>query len=285
MIDDYSKNGNKSGIEYNGSCKATVLEEKNWQNNLVSIENQIIFIDEESEFVKTKEFAEAINHSSNYFVIINREDLQQLSISVEEIYELKASGKRHTLKKYYQNTNLLYGKNKKLKKRDLILLLFVEDSTAGFEFYKRLLTPIGIQCLSTYGRTKIVNTVNDIISNINTNVLIIADGAVFGSEIEKLIALQETRNNMLICLPESFEWLILKSGLIKDIMSLDKESVSQSIDSTLYISWEDFFTKYLIEKTQGTQFEYSKKKINENYLIQENGDKILLTIESLFKNM
>ena len=41
----------------------------------------------------------------------------------------------------------------------------------------------------------------------------IADGAAFGSEMEKLMRLIKGYPNIALYLPESFEWLILKSGV------------------------------------------------------------------------
>ena len=68
-------------------------------------------------------------------------------------------------------------------------------------------------------------------------------------------------------LPESFEWLILKSGQIdgkavQDIL----EHPENFIESQKYFSWERFFTALLVEYTQNSYFRYSKSKLNEVYL-------------------
>ena len=60
-----------------------------WRRDLADIENSIVFIDEDSAFMKTHEFAHAARHSSNYYVLIAREALPQLPYSVDEIYGLK----------------------------------------------------------------------------------------------------------------------------------------------------------------------------------------------------
>ena len=54
------------------------------------------------------------------------------------------------------------------------------------------------------------------------DILLIADGAAFGPEIAEAAALLR-RKNIKLFLPESFEWLVLKSGLfnskhIKDML-------------------------------------------------------------------
>lgn len=44
----------------------------------------------------------------------------------------------------------------------------------------------------------------------------IADGAAFGSEIEKVLEVIGQREQMALYLPESFEWLILESDVLND---------------------------------------------------------------------
>jgi hypothetical protein len=82
-----------------------------------------------------------------------------------------------------------------------------------------------------------------------------------------------------LCLPESFEWLILKSGLIK-AENIDSvlENPSEFIESAKYFSWENFFEAYLIENTIGTPFQYAKREINATYLKKANLEKIIAEI-------
>lgn len=47
-------------------------------------------------------------------------------------------------------------------------------------------------------------------------VVVIADGAAFGSEIEKVLEVIGQREQMALYLPESFEWLILESDVLND---------------------------------------------------------------------
>ena len=53
-------------------------------------------------------------------------------------------------------------------------------------------------------------------------VLVIADGAAFGSEMERVTELMKLRNDIYLYLPESFEWLILQSGPVakENLMAL-----------------------------------------------------------------
>ena len=62
----------------------------------------MVFIDEGYEEIRSAEFAGAVKNSDNYYVIFNRESLHDLPYSVDEIYEIKTSGKFHTFKKILQ---------------------------------------------------------------------------------------------------------------------------------------------------------------------------------------
>ena len=80
-----------------------------------------------------------------------------------------------------------------------------------------------------------------------STVLVIADGAAFGPEIERVLSLKKARN-LILYLPESFEWIILNSELLKnnDINSVLTDP-SEYIDSEKYFSWERFFTALLTD--------------------------------------
>ena len=72
----------------NNECVAiplVVLTDDNWQSRLSETENSFIFIDEENKFVYSNEFANAVKHNSNYFIIFTRHEkrLDQLSYSVD----------------------------------------------------------------------------------------------------------------------------------------------------------------------------------------------------------
>ena len=133
----------------------------------------------------------------------------------------------------------------------------------------------GIECFSCGANSAIFNWLKE---HKDRKVLVIADRAAFGSEIDRVLKLQSSANFKL-CLPESFEWLVLKSGLIRtgDI-TLILETPSDFIESSEYFSWENFFEKYLIENTVTTPFQYAKHEINPIYLIKENSERIIAEV-------
>lgn len=82
--------------------------------------------------------------------------------------------------------------------------------------------------------------------------------------------------------PESFEWLILQSGLVakENLMALLDKPYNY-IDSEKYFSWEQFFTTVLQDRTKGTLYQYTKYKLNPVYLHQASKMKILAAMRPL----
>lgn len=78
-----------------------------------------------------------------------------------------------------------------------------------------------------------------------------------------------------VYLPESFEWLVLSSNLLNDreVREVLNEP-SEYIESKKYFTWEQFFTKVLVDKTKDTYLQYNKNELNEIYLQDKNLDKI-----------
>jgi hypothetical protein len=116
-----------------------------------------------------------------------------------------------------------------------------------------------------------------------TRALVIADGAAFGADMEKVYQLLlEYPGHVTLFLPESFEWLVLKSGIVRSgeadrILSNPHEY----IDSEKYFSWEQYFTQLLVSLTQGQEFmRYNKTKLASFYLQTENMRRLLTAIEA-----
>jgi hypothetical protein len=83
-------------------------------------------------------------------------------------------------------------------------------------------------------------------------------------------------------LPESFEWMILKSGLIKggDIEAI-LQNPSEYIHCEKYISWERYFTDLLIDSTKDIEYmKYDKGNLADYYKNDVNIKKILNSIKN-----
>ena len=256
---------NPSGTPVNLTCDKTchVLEGSLWKEQLSGISNSIVFIDEGNEFIKTVEFAEKIQKTDNYYVIATREALPSLPYSVEEIYGIRTSGKYGTLKQSYHEFYRLYGTDtyEKNVKPDIII---TEDSNSGYQFFDQVCKENDLDCESMNGKSNVFHYLN---IHRNERILVIADGAAFGSEIDRVLKLISGRKNVALYLPESFEWLVLLSGILKN-NRVDQilNNPSESIESKDYFSWERFFTAVLIEVTKDTYLAYAKKKLNSSYL-------------------
>ncbi len=271
MIADYTRLKEASGVNVTCDKPCVALTDIDWRNQLKGINDSIIFIDEGADFLKTKDFAGAVKNTDNYYVIFNRESLHDLPYSVEEIYEIKASGKYHSFKKMFKhNSKHFYYKEKAPTKLKYDTLL-TEDSRSGYQFYQHYFENSDIACFTSGSNSAIFKWLKE---HEDRKVFVIADGAAFGSEIDRIMKIRSF-SNIRLCLPESFEWLILKSGIINttDMEMLDDPS--DYIESAEYFSWENFFEKYLIGITVDTPFQYAKHEINSVYLNPVNSNKII----------
>lgn len=271
LIDTYDRLGADSGIEVLCKKRCLTINNSNWEYILNSISECIIFIDEETTIVKSDDFARKIRETDNYYVIITRENLPNLPYSVEEVYGIHNSGRYSDMRRTYNSFYQLYATENSVK-NEPVEIVIAEDSNSGYEFFKAV-TADDISCISAGGKTKIRRLVNE---NNGKKLLIIADGAAFGSEMGELYRYIQKHPEVSLYLPESFEWLILKSGLIDGNRIVDiLQHTEDYLESSDFFSWERFFTKLLISETEGTYLQYSKQKLNEVYLNAKVKEQIL----------
>lgn len=272
MIREYYENGEQSGVTLQCDKRCVVLEGRQWKVLLENIQDSIVFIDEGNAFVASREFAEEVKRSDNYFVIVTRESLATLPYSVEEIYGIKSSGKYGALQQTYQEFYRIYGKQQydNLFNPEIIL---VEDSNSGYEFWEYAMQKKNRTVVSAGGKSNIFGKLG---FYEDKKVLVIADGAAFGPEMDKVMKKILAGNEKVLYLPESFEWLILKSGVVKD-KDINKilENPGEYIESEKYMSWEQFFTGLLMEKTKDSYLQYEKKELNVAYKNDKIAGKIM----------
>ncbi|MDO4677619.1 MAG: translation initiation factor 2 [Eubacteriales bacterium] len=269
--------GESSGIDVISDVPCKILEGSNWKIILENSVGNIFFTDEENLFVNTEEFASVVKESDNYFVLITRENLYNLPYSVDEIYGLHESGKYNDTRKVYQQMYHIYSIEEKFPIEPKKII--VEDSNSGYEFFKSISTEKNIACLSAGGKSNIFSLLK---KQSSEEICVIADGAAIGPEMNRLYKETLKKKNIHLYLPESFEWLILSSGLISDKdIKIMLEEPENYIDSAEYFSWERFFTKLLMERTEETYLKYSKSKLNSNYLHEKNKEKIVNRIQGV----
>lgn len=278
MIREYFENGNASAIDLTCDKECTVLEGRTWAGQLSMMRDCIVFIDEGNDFVMSKEFADTIQNTDNYYVIVSREGIPTLPYSVEEIYGIRDSGKYGTLKRTYNEFYHLYPMTdyrESVKPEKVI----TEDSNSGFQFFQEICEKEQITCISAQGKSNIFAVA---VKYPDDKVLVVADGAAFGSEMDKLMQLIKGYPKITLYMPESFEWVILKSGIVEDGSILKMlEHPEEYIESKEYFSWERYFTAQLIQHTQNSYLKYTKRQLNPVYLQEKVSDKILAVMEGI----
>ena len=277
MISAAARLKEKSGVRIvcDKPC-VTLRPDSDWLHLLENISDSIVFIDEESDYVGKAEFASAIKRTDNYYVIFTRENLHNLPYSVNEIYTIHTSGKLHTFRRLYrEQKNYRYSGSAKRKKDDFSSFL-TEDSRSGYEFYQNFFSGSKVECFSAGANSSIYPW---LVQNKDKKVFVVADGAAFGAEMNRVMKLNEQYPDIIICLPESFEWLILKSGLIKinDIENV-LDHPSEYIEASEYFSWEQFFTDFLVQNTRDEHYQYSKNHLNPFYIVKNNANKVVKLI-------
>ncbi len=276
MIREYKSLGEESGVELSCEKECVVIEGNGWEKQLSDVRKTVVFVDEGNRFVSSVEFARFIQGTDNYYVLVTREGLSTLPYSVEEIYGIRSSGKYGGLKPLYHEIYQLY--TDKMDIRDLTpKKVITEDSNAGHEFFASMCNEIGIECVSAAGKS---NIGLELLKCKDEDVVVIADGAAFGSEIEKVLEVIGQKKQVALYLPESFEWLILVSDVLNDKeIRMMSENWGTYIESSQYFSWERFFTELLIEKSQDSYLKYNKKKLNKAYLTAVVKRKILKQVK------
>ena len=280
MIRIRMNDGETGPVTLNCDKDCYVVEGALWQAQIAGVQDSIVFIDEGNEFVKTKDFARIIQQTDNYYVIVTREGLPSLPYSVEEIYGIRTSGKYGLLKQSYHSFYRIYpdrtAENVKPEK------ILTEDSNSGYQFFDAVCAEHQMQCDTANGKSNVFSYLR---LHRDEKILVIADGAAFGPEMDRVFQLVQTKEDLALYLPESFEWLILSSGILKDAeVSQILQAPSDYIDSNDYFSWERYFTALLTEKTAGTHLNYTKKTLNEAYLKDGVKNAILGQIEKVDLN-
>ena len=274
MLSAYENYGRKSGITIVCDKTCRVLSGALWEAQLKDIQDAIVFVDEGSTFVSSLDFARAIQKTDNYYVLVTREDLSTLPYSVNAILELKKTTSRfkRTYNKAYPIYDSLPASDVELGSVEKLL---TEDANSGYQLFTKIGEKYGVVCISAAGKDNIKQKIFPMKSE---KVLVIADGAAFGPQMNDIYRLmQEDNAKFSLYLPESLEWLLLKADLLgqPDILEI-LQHPADFIESSEFFSWERFFTNLLEQRTKDISYmRYDKAKLPEFYLQEENLEKII----------
>ena len=153
LIREYGQEGEESGIQLSCKAECVVVEGQKWKDQLSAVKDSIVFIDETNKFIETQEFASAVKESTNYFVIITRESLEMLPVSVSEVYGIKSSGKYNSLEPVYHEMYEIYKSSFYSEPCSVCPnKIIVEDSNSGYEFFSHLSERNNLECISANGK-------------------------------------------------------------------------------------------------------------------------------------
>lgn len=282
MLAEYVSQQGRTGMLLQSDVPCVVFQtlNGNWKEELAIIHDSIIFVDEQYSFIRSKEFAEVIEGSSNYYVLITRLSLPTLPYSIKEIYGIRSSGKYHYPDQIYHEFYPIYSEfdDQSISKKRRILI--IEDEKSGFQFFER--TQTAVKCVSAGGNSRIMDIVEQYKDE--SDISIIADGAAFGAYVRELCIFRDENPQTTLFFPESFEWLILKSGVVsienvEDVLQHPEDH----IDSSEFFSWERFYTDYLEKGTSENNYlAYHKDRLAEFYIERRNAERILSVLPDGF---
>ena len=281
MIEEYGNLGKDSGVQIQCDKACVALSGKYWQETLENIHDSIVFVDEDSKFLKTKDFAKRIRNSNNYYVLITRENLPALPYSVEEVYGIHCSGRYMDTRQVYNLFYKIYSETNPGKL--LVKSLITEDSQAGFTFFSQVSKTRGICCENAGGKSNILGILQKrLLDKEQKETLVIADGAAFGPEMAHISQLLRENVNIKLYLPESFEWLLLYADILnKPFIRKRLEEAENYIESEKYFSWERYFTDLLMEETKDSPYPYDKSNLKDFYLQDKIVQKVLEAMEPI----
>lgn len=231
---------------------------KSWDEIIKSCEDTVIFIDESCDCWKSGIFSRVIQGTSNYYVLISRSMHSDIPYSVDSLLYFDRTITEvspHIFSRQIISDSLV-------ETQFAPELLITEDEKTGYHLYQYM---YDIPVLSAKSKTKINKRLKSLAAQGIDNILVIADGAAFGAEVEQVTQiLQAVFQNSYIYLPESFEWVILHSPVFSCIPEIDDVLYKylDFIDWSIYFSTERYFTEMLSKFTKDLSLKTYDKSTN-----------------------
>ena len=235
--------GTIPGVTVKCSLNVKPVNEVSWESMLMKEKDTILFFDDLT-CVETKHFADMCKKflvkNNLYLVIIDRaisqfdfeaesKNLDRLSISVNEIYEMKNDGNNYWLEAVeIPVTN-------DFSNFDCILS---EDSGNGFLFFNTFIRNV---VAATNGKDSIIQDVKELI-RVHSKILVMIDLATFGCHWNEFR--QRFRyTDAVYVLPdrECFEQMLLESNFLNRIPEMQTELRNPIEYANRFISWETYY--------------------------------------------
>ncbi|MDE7310885.1 MAG: hypothetical protein K2N87_04560 [Eubacterium sp.] len=234
--------------------RVMALTEENWKSEITKYENRFLFVDEGLHFVSTLEFAEYVQKSGNFFVIISRSGrLKWLPYSVNSIFEITGE-KRGSI--MFNRLFARYAENHDSNINPALVI--TEDAKSGYQMMNYMLK-CGVEPASGNGNIK-----NMIHSYSDRGILcVIADGAAFGAFVGEVSSLLKLNGGYLYT-PESFEFMLLHAKAFQRYLGEELTETYQYCDFAEFSSWERYYTDLLNRLCSKFPIQsYSKHKLDD----------------------
>lgn len=257
-------------VKVTRGARIEVLSRLRFQDGILNsntLENVIFVIDEDAEFIKSNDFAVAAIKSGCYFLLITREKLAQIPCSIKEVYELEHITERWVgFRPIYTQTH--YGTDVQPN-----MMIATEDSGAGRQLFSRQLGESRVT--SVKGKD---NFLKKLESKEIRNCILVADGAAFGFIITDILPLLKDCKCHLI-VEESFEYVVLISGVIPDRLLGGIDLDNPLVDSSKFSSWEKYYEDLLVSVTKHLYSSYKKDHLPQEFSQYKNVVKIFASYD------
>ena len=109
MRHEHNRFGKESGVSISCDRELVTIAGDKWEDDILGNPGKIIVIDEDSHFIRSRDFARVVRGSDNYYLLITRNYLSELPISVDEIYELTGTKNKRFSRIYSDIWNRVAG--------------------------------------------------------------------------------------------------------------------------------------------------------------------------------
>lgn len=211
-------------------------------------------------------YKNAIIPNNNFMLVIHRETIlnmpkrmRQIPFSSNSILTLSYTGEG-----LYETVPYHYAEGGVFSACPDIII--VEDSKAGFQFYKELFR--GYEVISSYGKSNMVAKIQECNSKGYRNIYAIFDTASYGAYMEQLSAVCSKKSMCNVTYMsdyECFEELLCHTNLVSPYIDWD------SLEPNNVLSWERYFEKLLRRITNDKKFlQAHESNLNPCYRVDCN---------------
>lgn len=285
LINLFNQNNKTVSINTNNNIEIYTFNRETYKLYPQAYSKQnCLFIIDEDDYIYINRLIRSL-HITSMILIISRKEIYTESINIKGVYKLEK------LDNIIYNTPYLDKEPKfNIRSFNNYSTVIIEDSNSGYKFFQYFIyhyLKYDIPVLSSQSNVKIVETIKN--NHLKGNILIIADGSDFGGIYFKLIKeiyKLERNINLYFLLPESFEYILLKSLFMKPISPLSDTTYYNDVELLEFTSGsiEKGAEKILYNITKDKYYEYKKSRLNKCYHQNcnncENANKCILYNES-----